>query len=66
MNRNWYKKNSCILFDQGDDYSAIFRLEILKLVPNNMYILHKNYLDKIIPEWDSDTVIMDLVFENYF
>ena len=41
-------------------------MELLKEGKRNYYKNYKDFLDKILPEWDSDNIIIDLVCNSHF
>ncbi|CAG2175097.1 unnamed protein product [Oppiella nova] len=43
------------------EISTLIRLAILKHQKRNVYEWHEKYLTQIIPEWESDDIIMDLL-----
>ncbi|XP_054169187.1 nuclear hormone receptor HR96-like [Oppia nitens] len=44
-----------------DNYSFVFPMEMLKPEKRDIYYFYKCYLNKIIPEWDQDLIILDLL-----
>jgi len=45
----------------NNDLSTIIYMELLKEGKRNYYKNYKDFLDKILPEWDCDNIIIDLL-----
>ncbi|CAG2099982.1 unnamed protein product [Medioppia subpectinata] len=45
----------------NNEYSFITPMNVLKLEKRDLYNSYKVYLDKILPEWNRDTVILNLL-----
>ncbi|XP_054164095.1 nuclear hormone receptor HR96-like [Oppia nitens] len=59
MNYNFEREQWTYVTD--DSSSTIMKLDLLRSAKYELYRAYKRFLDKIRPEWESDTIILDLL-----